>query len=161
MLQNKEQHTSFPISLELVYSVFYHNQTDKNDYKYGVERENALILDNQPASFSSYIGDFRISLSVNEDRTNHKWSYTDTITIFLSAHSTNSPLSATIEPKEASLLLKREKRFLVLDSYEWRLAIEGMNNFRSHLIQAGMPTEDVNTLLIKLIKAKAKRRLRR
>ena len=59
------------------------------------------------------------------------------------------------------MLLKREKRFLVLDSYEWRLAIEGMNNFRSHLIQAGMPTEDVNTLLIKLIKAKAKRRLRR
>jgi len=59
------------------------------------------------------------------------------------------------------LLLKREKRFLVLDSYEWRLAIEGMNNFRSHLIQAGMPTEDVNALLIKLMKAKAKRRLRR
>ncbi len=59
------------------------------------------------------------------------------------------------------MLLKREKRFLVLDSYEWRLAIEGMNNFRSHLIQAGMPTEDVNALLIKLMKAKAKRRLRR
>ena len=59
------------------------------------------------------------------------------------------------------MLLKREKRFLVLDSYEWRLAIEGMNNFRSHLIQAGMPTEDVNALLIKLMKAKANRRLRR
>ena len=59
------------------------------------------------------------------------------------------------------LVMKREKRYLALSSFEWRLAIEGMNNFRSHLIQAGMPTEDVNALLIKLMKAKAKRRLRR
>ena len=57
--------------------------------------------------------------------------------------------------------MKREKRYLALSSFEWRLAIEGMNNFRSHLIQAEMPTEDVNALLIKLMKAKAKRRPRR
>ena len=57
--------------------------------------------------------------------------------------------------------MKREKRYLALSSFEWRLAIEGMNYFLSHLIQAGMPTEDVNALLIKLMKAKAKRRLRR
>ena len=58
-------------------------------------------------------------------------------------------------------VMKREKRYLVLDSFEWRLAIEGMNNFRSHLIQAEMPTEDVNALLIKLMKAKAKHRPRK
>lgn len=57
--------------------------------------------------------------------------------------------------------MKREKRYLVLDSFDWRLAIEGMNNFRSCLIQSGMPTEDVNALLIKLMKAKSKRRPRR
>ena len=57
--------------------------------------------------------------------------------------------------------MKREKRYLVLGSSEWRLAIEGMNNFRSHLIQAKMPTEDVNALLIKMMKAKAKHRPRR
>jgi hypothetical protein len=57
-------------------------------------------------------------------------------------------------------VLKREKRYLVLDSSEWRLAIEGMNNFRSYLIQAEMPTEDENALLLKLLKTKAKRRPR-
>ena len=59
------------------------------------------------------------------------------------------------------LVMKRKKRYLALSSFEWRLAIEGMNNFRSHLIQAEMPTEDVNALLIKLMKAKAKRRPRK
>ncbi len=65
------------------------------------------------------------------------------------------------ETEGGEFVMKREKRYLVLDSFEWRLAIEGMNNFRSHLIQAEMPTEDVNALLIKLMKAKAKHRPRK
>lgn len=58
------------------------------------------------------------------------------------------------------LVMKREKRYLVLDSFEWRLAIVGMNHFRNNLLRAGKATEDVDTLLIKLMKAKAKRRPR-
>ena len=54
--------------------------------------------------------------------------------------------------------MKREKRYLVLDSFEWRLAIAGMNHFRNDLLRAGKPTEDVDALLLKLINAKAKRR---
>ena len=56
------------------------------------------------------------------------------------------------------LVMKREKRYLVLDSLEWRLAIVGMNHFRNNLLRAGKPTEDVDALLLKLINAKAKRR---
>ena len=53
--------------------------------------------------------------------------------------------------------MKREKRYLVLDSFDWRLAISGMNHFRNKLIRTGKPTEDADALLLKLINAKAKR----
>jgi hypothetical protein len=62
--------------------------------------------------------------------------------------------------KEA-ISMKKEKRYLYLDDFEHRLAIAGMNHFRNCLIRTGKPTEDVNALLIKLMKAKAKRRPRR
>ena len=52
--------------------------------------------------------------------------------------------------------MKRDKRYLFLDDFEHRLAIVGMNHFRNYLIQAGKPTEDVDTLLLKLLKAKRK-----
>ena len=47
-----------------------------------------------------------------------------------------------------------------MDSFEWRLAIAGMNGFHNHLIQTGKPTEDVDALLLKLMKAKTKRKPR-
>ena len=53
--------------------------------------------------------------------------------------------------------MKRDKRFLYLDDFEHRLAITGMNHFRIYLIQTGRPTEDVDALLLKLVKAKSKR----
>ncbi len=53
--------------------------------------------------------------------------------------------------------MKRDKRYLYLDDFEHRLAIVGMNHFRNHLLQTGKPTEDVDTLLLKLVKAKRKR----
>lgn len=56
--------------------------------------------------------------------------------------------------------MRREKRYIYLDSAEHRLAIIGMNSFRNHLIQAGKPTEDVDALLLKLLKAKSKRSFR-
>ena len=52
--------------------------------------------------------------------------------------------------------MKREKRYLVLDLFEWRLAIVGMNRFRNKLLRAGKSTEDADALLLKLINAKAK-----
>ena len=57
--------------------------------------------------------------------------------------------------------MRREKRYIYMDSAEHRLAIIGMNSFRNHLIQAGKPTEDVDALLLKLLKAKSKRSFRR
>ncbi len=62
------------------------------------------------------------------------------------------------ETEGGELVMKREKRYLVLDLFEWRLAIAGMNHFRNNLLRAGKPTEDVDALLLKLINAKAKRR---
>ena len=53
--------------------------------------------------------------------------------------------------------MKKEKRYLYLDSFEHRLAVAGINHFRNQLIQTGKPTEDVDALLLKLLKAKTKR----
>ena len=53
--------------------------------------------------------------------------------------------------------MKKEKRYLYLDSFEHRLAVAGINHFRNQLIQTGKPTEDVDALLLKLWKAKRKR----
>ena len=61
-----------------------------------------------------------------------------------------------MEPEEA-ISMKKEKRYLYLDSFEHRLAIAGINHFRNQLIQTGKPTEDVDALLLKLLKAKRKR----
>ena len=52
--------------------------------------------------------------------------------------------------------MRRVKRYLYLDDFEHRLAIVGMNHFRNHLLQTGKPTEDVDALLLKLVKAKRK-----
>ena len=57
--------------------------------------------------------------------------------------------------------MRREKHDLYLDEFEYRLAVVGMNNFRNQLIRTGKPTEDVDALLLKLLKAKTKRRSRR
>ena len=58
----------------------------------------------------------------------------------------------TLTSKEA-ITMKKEKRYLYLDSFEHRLAVAGMNRFRNQLIQTGKPTEDVDALLLKLLKA--------
>ena len=57
--------------------------------------------------------------------------------------------------------MRRDKRYIYMDSSERRLAIIGMNSFRNHLIQSGKPTEDMDALLLKLLKAKSKRCFRR
>ena len=53
--------------------------------------------------------------------------------------------------------MRREKHYLYLDEFEYRLAVAGMNHFRNQLIQTDKPTEDVDALLLKLLRAKRKR----
>lgn len=50
--------------------------------------------------------------------------------------------------------MKQEKRYVYLNVPEHRLAVVAMNNFRNQLLQDGKQTEDVDALLLKLMKAK-------
>ena len=50
-----------------------------------------------------------------------------------------------------------EKVVVTLDSFEQRLMVNGLNDFRNDLIRDGKPTEDINTLLLKVIDAPAKK----
>ena len=47
-----------------------------------------------------------------------------------------------------------------LDSFEQRLVIKGMNNFRNELIRDEKPTEDVDDILLKIIDAPPQKRKR-
>ena len=47
-----------------------------------------------------------------------------------------------------------------LDSFEQRLVVKGMNNFRNELIRDEKPTEDVDDILIKIIDAPQRKRRR-
>lgn len=46
---------------------------------------------------------------------------------------------------------------LELNSFEQRLAVNGLTNFRNYLIAQGQPVEDVEELLLKIIDAPPKR----
>lgn len=52
------------------------------------------------------------------------------------------------------LFAKKEMRYVTLGDSELRLAKYALIQFRNKLIARGMPTEDVNTLLLKLYKYK-------
>ena len=49
--------------------------------------------------------------------------------------------------------MRRDKRNIYLDGFELRLAIVATNSFRNHLLQARKPTDDVDALLLKLLRA--------
>ncbi len=53
--------------------------------------------------------------------------------------------------------MKREKRYLYLDPFEWRLIVAGLNSFRTTLLNVEKPTEDVDELLLKIIDAPTKK----
>ena len=44
-----------------------------------------------------------------------------------------------------------------VSDYEQRLMVNGLNAFRNDLIRDGKPTEDINTLLLKVIDAPVKK----
>ena len=56
--------------------------------------------------------------------------------------------------KELSMMLfaKKKMRYVTLNNSELRLAKYALLQFRNALIAKGLPTEDVNTLLLKLYK---------
>lgn len=45
------------------------------------------------------------------------------------------------------------KYVIKLDDFEKRLMIDGLNGFRTDLLSKGKPTEDVNSLILKVINA--------
>ena len=49
------------------------------------------------------------------------------------------------------------QHLIQVSDYEQRLMVKGLNEFRNDLIREGKPTEDINTLLLKVIDAPVKK----
>ena len=47
---------------------------------------------------------------------------------------------------------KQEKRIVELDAFELRLAKQALLSFRNKILREGKPTEDVNALILKIMK---------
>ena len=56
--------------------------------------------------------------------------------------------------------MREEKRVITVDDFEQNLMINGINEFRNMLLERGMPTEDVDKLLMKVIDAPPQRKRR-
>ena len=57
--------------------------------------------------------------------------------------------------------MSEEKRVISIDDFEHRLMVKGLNDFRNDLIQGDKPTEDIDELLLKVIKAPTKKEKRK
>ena len=53
--------------------------------------------------------------------------------------------------------IKQPKRHIVLDDFEWRALIKGINEYRKQVIDENGCGEVVNELLLKIIKAATKK----
>ena len=71
-----------------------------------------------------------------------------------SCHPAWDAVSLEKKAKELSMMLfaKKKMRYVTLSDSELRLAKYALIQFRNALIAKGLPTEDVNTLLLKLYK---------
>ena len=49
------------------------------------------------------------------------------------------------------------QHLIQVSDYEQRLMVKGLNEFRNDLIREGKPTEDINTLLLKVIDTPVKK----
>ena len=77
-----------------------------------------------------------------------------------SAHSSFPPLCATMWVKgggDAVKYIKQPKRHIVLDDFEWRALVKGINEYRKQVIDEDGCVEVVNELLIKIIDAPTKK----
>ena len=54
-----------------------------------------------------------------------------------------------------------EKRVVTLNDYEQRLMVRGLTDFRNDALRDGVPTEDVEDLILKVIDAPMRRGKRR
>ena len=71
-----------------------------------------------------------------------------------SAHSSFPPSYATIWAKgggDAVKYIKQPKRHIVLDDFEWRALVKGINEYRKQVIDEDGCVEVMNELLIKII----------
>lgn len=50
-----------------------------------------------------------------------------------------------------------QQRVIILDDYEHRVLVRGINDSRTLALQEGIPTEDLDGLLIKVLDAPAKK----
>ena len=53
--------------------------------------------------------------------------------------------------------VRQTKRHIVLDDFEWRALVKGINEYRKQVIDEGGCVDVVNELLIKIIDAPTKR----
>lgn len=53
-----------------------------------------------------------------------------------------------------------ERVVVALDGFELRLLVNGLNGFRTNLQEEGLPTEDVDDLILKVINAPTKKQKR-
>lgn len=53
------------------------------------------------------------------------------------------------------------QHLIQVSDYEQRLMVKGLNEFRNFLLREGKPTEDINTLLLKVIDAPVKKSCRK
>lgn len=53
--------------------------------------------------------------------------------------------------------MKQPKRYICLDDFEWRVAVNGLNEFRAQLIREGKEHSPVDEVLLKLIDAPTKK----
>ena len=58
------------------------------------------------------------------------------------------------------MMIRAEKRVITVNDFEQNLLVNGINEFRNMLLEQGMPTEDVDKLLIKVIDAPPQRKRR-
>ena len=56
--------------------------------------------------------------------------------------------------------MREEKRVITVNDFEQNLLVNGINEFRNMLLEQGLPTEDVDKLLIKVIDAPPQRKRR-
>lgn len=57
--------------------------------------------------------------------------------------------------------MAEEKKVIEVNSYQQRLMVNGLNDFRNDLIRADKPTEDVDEILLKIIDAPTKKEKRK
>ena len=53
--------------------------------------------------------------------------------------------------------IKQPKRHIILDDFEWRALVKGINEYRKQVIIENGCVEVVNELLVKIVKAPTKR----